>query len=281
MPSATDSPRLLGRWWIRSALYGFGCYAGLVLMLLFLENRLTFPLTTAAQYWQPPPVPTIQDVTLASSDGIHIHAWWLPVDNSDLAILYCHGNAGNLSQRGPAIVRMSKLLNASVLIIDYPGYGKSEGSPTEAGCYAAADAAHAWLVNEKKIAPRKILLFGASLGGGVTTDLATRTDCRALVLAKTFASLPDVASDLYWWLPAPKRWLMRNRFDNLAKIAQCKRPVFLAHGTADRLIPVTHSKRLYQAANEPKQFLELPGDHNDPLPEMMFTELKAFLDRHP
>src|SRR5207247_2148845 len=165
---------------------------------------------------------------------------------------------------------------------DYPGYGKSEGSPTEQGCYAAAYAANVWLTGAKKIAPQKIVLYGGSLGGGVVTDLASRKDHRALVLIKSFTSLPDVASSLYWWLPAPKRLLMRNRFDNLSKIGSIHRPVFLVHGSADGLIPHSHSVKLYEAANQPKLFISMPGgDHNDGLPDEVFTSLGQFLQENP
>ena len=265
--------------WLRSFLYVVVAYVGLVSMLLFFENWLVFHPAPAERDWVPKPeTSSIEDVTLTSADGTRIHAWWQPNRESKHALLYCHGNAGNLSHRGGSIVKLSKLLDVSVLIIDYPGYGKSAGSPTEKGCYLAADAAYAWLTDENKYAAKNILLYGASLGGGVIIDLASRKDHRALILVKTFTSLPDVASDLYWWLPAPKRWLMSNQFDSIAKIKSCRRPVFIAHGDADRIIPHTHGQRLAKAANEPNRFLTLAGaDHNDGLPEEFFTELKAFL----
>ncbi|MBM3993020.1 MAG: alpha/beta hydrolase [Planctomycetes bacterium] len=267
--------------WVRSALYIVLVYVGIVAMLLFFENWLVFQPTKAAQHWQPPPSPDIEDVELAAADGARIHAWWCPAKDSDPAILYCHGNAGNLSHRGNSIVKLRQKLNASVLIVDYPGYGKSEGAPTEQGCYSAADAGYDWLLSKKKFPPTKIILYGGSLGGGVVTDLASRKDHRALVLIKTFSSLPDVASDLYWWLPAPKSWLMSNRFESIQKIGSIRRPVFIAHGTADALIPFEHGKRLFAAANEPKCFYEMPGhDHNMPLPDAMFTALDEFLSKH-
>ena len=283
LPSKSPRSGLLFTPWIRSSLYILVGYVGLVSMLLFFENRLVFHPTTAAQHWQPPPPNAdIQDVTLHSTDGTRIHAWWCPAKDSDQAILYCHGNAGNLSHRGGAIAKLRQLLGASVLIIDYPGYGKSEGFSTEQGCYQAADAAYAWLTVEKKITPKKILLYGASLGGGVVTELAYRKDHRALVLIKTFTSLPDAAADIYWWLPAPKRFLMSNRFESLSKIGSIHRPVFIAHGTADTLIPHSHGERLFAAANKPKHFFPMLGaNHNDGLPEEFFTSLKEFLTEHP
>jgi fermentation-respiration switch protein FrsA (DUF1100 family) len=109
-------------------------------------------------------------------------------------------------------------------------------------------------------------------------DLASRKDHRALVLVKTFTSLPDAASHIYWWLPVPKHALMNNRFDSMSKLSSCRRPVFIAHGTSDGLIPFAHGEKLYQAANEPKRLFSMPGaDHNDSLPREFFTALQEFL----
>lgn len=265
--------------WLRSLLYVLVGYAGLVLMLVALENKLVYHPTTD---WAPPPNADIGDVELVCADGTPIHGWWCPAKDADLVLLYCHGNAGNLSWRGNSIVKLRELLGVSVLIIDYPGYGKSEGSPSEQGCYQSADAAYEWLADKKNFAPKKIVLYGGSLGGGVVVDLASRKDHLALVLVKTYTSLPDAACSLYWWLPVPIRSLMTNRFDSMSKIASCRRPVFVAHGTGDEFIPYAQGERLYQAANEPKRFFSIPGArHNDPLPEGFFTSLKEFLAKNP
>jgi uncharacterized protein len=270
--------QLAAKPWFRSLLYLAVSYGGLVLMLVFLENRLVYHPYSADASWIAKPIADIQDVDLKSADGTRLHAWWCPAADSDQAILYFHGNAGNLSWRGGSIVKLRNHLKISVLIVDYPGYGKSEGAPTEQGCYQAADAAYDWLTAEKKIAPRKISLYGASLGGGVAVDLASRKEHRALILIKTFTSLPDAASHLYWWLPVPKKALMTNRFDSLSKIGRCQGPVFIAHGTADTLIPYWQGEQLFEAAHEPKRFLPMPGkDHNDELPAEFFASLREFM----
>jgi fermentation-respiration switch protein FrsA (DUF1100 family) len=265
--------------WFRRLLRVLGLaactYLGVILVLAFFENWLVYHPTSANEDWQPPPSPEVKDVELTSADGTHIHAWWWPVADSEGAILYCHGNAGNLSHRGPTVEKICKALGESVLIFDYPGYGKSGGKPNEKGCYLAADAAYDWLI-EQKIDPAKIVIYGGSLGGGVAVDLASRKKHRALVLAKTFSSLPDVGQYLHPWLPV--RWVMRNRFDSLGKIGSCTSPVFVVHGTADTLIPFEFGKRLFEAANEPKQFMAAEGaDHNDPLPAEFFQKLDTFL----
>jgi fermentation-respiration switch protein FrsA (DUF1100 family) len=280
MNQSAETPRvgLLKKPWFRNLLYLTVGYGGLVLMLVSLENRLVYHPYRADASWIAKPIAEIEDVDLTSADGTRLHAWWCPDAKSEQAILYFHGNAGNLSWRGGSIVKLRNLLNLSVLIVDYPGYGKSEGSPSEQGCYLAADAAYDWLTAEKKIVPHKVSLYGASLGGGVAVDLASRKEHRALILVKTFTSLPDAASSLYWWLPVPKRALMTNRFDSLSKIGRCQRPVFIAHGTSDTLIPDSQGKALFKAANDPKRYVPMPGkDHNDELPPEFFTSLGEFL----
>jgi fermentation-respiration switch protein FrsA (DUF1100 family) len=253
-------------------------YIGIVLVLMLFENMLVYQPGSAAA-WRPPPSPDIQELKLACADGTAIHAWWLPCPKAKSALLYLHGNAGNLSGRGPTLLTLRERLGVSALIIDYPGYGKSEGRPSETGCYQAADAAYAWLTDTQKIASERILLWGVSLGGGVAVDLASRKPCQALILLKTFTSLPDVAGTIYPWVPT--HWLMRNRFDSLVKIGACRCPVFVTHGTADDLIPDTLGRRLYEAAHEPKEFFSMPGvGHNDPLTSAMFDALKAFLIKH-
>ncbi|HEY8503668.1 MAG TPA: hypothetical protein VIL46_03745, partial [Gemmataceae bacterium] len=124
-----------------------GTYLGIVVLFAWLENRLVYRPLTVSQWWEDPPDPAIEDVWLTAEDGTRLHAWWYPVDDSARgAVLICHGNAGNLSGRGNTVLRFGKELGRSVFIFDYPGYGKSEGKPGEARCYAAADAAYRWLV---------------------------------------------------------------------------------------------------------------------------------------
>lgn len=255
------------------------CYLGVLLVLPFLENRLLYHPLPATEDWLPPPNALVQDVELHTVHGTCIHAWWCPVKDwqpGQGAMLYCHGNAGNLSHRGEAIALWQQALGLSVLIFDYPGYGRSKGKPTEVTCYASADAAYDWLTRTMRLPPQSVLLYGDSLGGGVAVDLASRQPHRALILARTFTSIPDAAQSVYPWLPA--RWLVRNRFDNLEKIARCTRPVFIAHGTADRLIPFAQGRQLFEAAAEPKHFLAMAGlDHNDRLNAEFFSALRSFL----
>jgi fermentation-respiration switch protein FrsA (DUF1100 family) len=214
----------------------------------------------ASESWTDPGGLHVEDVELHTPGGTRIHAWWCPVPGSTGALLYAHGKAGNLSHR-VCNVALLQSLGESVLVFDYPGFGRSGGSPSESGCYAAADAAYDWLTQTRGIPAERILLFGRSLGGGVVTDLAVRRPHRALILCKTFTSIPDVASEHVPWVPTGL--LMHNRFDSLAKIGRCTRPVFVCHGTGDRRIACAEAERLFAAALEPKRLFLMPGEPHD------------------
>jgi fermentation-respiration switch protein FrsA (DUF1100 family) len=216
------------------------------------------------------------DVALETPNQVAIQARWYPQPGSTGAILYCPGNAGNLQGRAALVQDLWVNLGQSVLIFDYPGFGKSGGAPTEAGCYEAADAAYQWLVREAKMPPERILLYGESLGGGVAVDLATKRPHAALVLVRTFTSLPDVAD---YQLPVlPSSLIMTNRFDSVSKIGKCPKPVFIAQAELDKIIPVRQGEQLRRACQSPSQLFVLRGvGHNDPLPTDFYPALRAFL----
>ncbi len=263
--------RALFRWSL--FLLAFGITP--MLLLKPFENDLVYPATKAADGWSEPGDPETQDVWLNSADGTKIHAWYLPCDGAAGAIHFSHGNGGNLSHRGGSIRTLRDSFRRSVLIYDYPGYGKSDGRPTEAGVYAAADAAWDWLA--LKYPPERIVLFGESLGGGVAVELATRHDCAGLVLFSTFESLPKAAKAKIPWLPCET--LMSNRFDSASKIARVRKPVFIAHGDSDEVIPFSHSQRLFELANAPKKFRLRPGStHNMPYDPEVCEEARKFIE---
>src|SRR5262249_553553 len=186
-------------------------------------------------WWPPDSRLKVREVELIANDGKRLHAWWCPREGSQGAVLYCHGNAGNLSWRQTAMWDWLERFGESLPIFGHPRYGPREGSRNELGCYAAGEAAFAWLTKQQGIPAERVILYGKSLGGGVAVELATHHPHRALVLAKTFTSLPEMAQEVYPWLPG--RWLARTQFNNLAKLPQCAGPVFIAHGDCDGLIP--------------------------------------------
>lgn len=204
-----------------------------------------------------------EDVSLRAEDGVDLHGWWVPREGSDLTILFLHGNAGNISHRLGRIDFLHRL-EANVLIIDYRGYGKSEGKPSEEGLYLDAQAAYRHLVEQRKIPPERIVCFGKSLGGAVAVDLATRVESAGLIMESAFTSIKDMARRVVPILPA--HLLVRSRFDSLEKIPTLSVPILIIHGARDEVIPFDHGQRLFEAAKGKKDFLSIPdAGHNDVL----------------
>jgi hypothetical protein len=255
-------------------------YLGMIVFFKSIENGLVFRGDTEAEAWFEPTDPRTRNVLFALDDGTTLHGWWLPpVRPESGAFLFAHGNGGNVSFYGKIASDLWRVTGAGVLVFDYPGYGKCEGEPSEAGCYAAGDAAYRWLLRSGGFGPDRIILLGQSLGTGVAVELATRHEHRALVLMCPFTSLPAAAKYRFPFLPT--HTFMRSRFDSLAKIGRCPKPVFVVHGTADRTIPVRQGEELFAAANEPKEFLRLDGfTHNNLGCDEFYVPLAKFLDRH-
>jgi len=203
-----------------------------------------------------------EELTLTTQDGERLHAWLIPAAGEPRgALLLSHGNAGTIEDRLD-VARFFVDSHLSVLLYDYRGYGRSSGSPSEEGTYLDARAAWKELVERRGFAPARILLYGESLGGGVTSQLATEVKSGGVILHDTFSSLADAAAYHYPWLPV--RWLLRVHYDNLAKIGRISAPVLVIHSPDDEVIPFEQGERLFAAAAEPKEFLETVGAHNGP-----------------
>ena len=201
-----------------------------------------------------------QDVYLRSEDGVRLHGWYLPHPKARGSLLFFHGNAGNISHRLETL-KLFHGLGLAVLIIDYRGYGLSDGEPSEQGTYRDAEAAWQWLVAHQGEVPGRIVIFGRSLGGAIASWLAARHPPAALILESSFTSIPDMAASLYPFLPV--RWLSRFQYATLDRIATIDNPLWIAHSPDDEIIPYDQGRRLYDAAGEPKQFFQLRGGHND------------------
>ena len=248
-------------------------------MMVFEEAFEFFPSRYPDGIWQPAGL-KFEDAWFEAADGTKLHGWYVPCEHAKAAVLFSHGNGGNLTHRDDLLRVLHARVRVSVLIYDYRGYGRSQGKPSEAGILADARAARAWLAAREKLDPRKLVMMGESLGGAVAVDLAVREGARALVLQSTFSSLPDVAGYHYPWLPV--HWMMRTRLDSRRKIGQYHGPLLQTHGDADTIVPIQFGRRLFEAANEPKQFLVLPGhNHNDYLPYEYFKALTKFLAQLP
>ncbi|MEA3546234.1 MAG: alpha/beta hydrolase [Thermodesulfobacteriota bacterium] len=201
-----------------------------------------------------------ESVKLVTSDNVQLDGWYIPAPHARGVVLFCHGNAGNISHRLESLLLFNKL-GFSTLIFDYRGYGRSQGKPSEQGMYKDAEIAWQHLTQERGVPPPQIILFGRSLGAAVTAHLATIHTPAALILESCFTSVPDIAADLYPFLPV--RLLSRLDYNAIKKLENVPCPVLIAHSPNDEIIPYKHGRALYAAAKEPKRFLELRGGHND------------------
>ena len=236
----------------------FGLLLGL--LMLFETKLIFFPAKYPDGQWAFMERVGAEDVWLTTGDNVRIHAAWLQSGEPGPAVLFFHGNAGNLSGRLPFMAAIQEELGCSVLIVDYRGYGKSDGSPSEQGLYSDADAALAWLSN-KGFAPERVLVWGNSLGGGVATELATRHDVGALVLSSTFTSIPDMAKRSFPFIPSG---LVRTQFDNLGKVGRISAAIVIVHSRQDALIPYQMAEQLTEVASPGTQLVLLDGpDHNE------------------
>jgi len=221
-----------------------------------------------------------ETVDIRTGDGETLHAWWVPAADARGTVLFFHGNAGNISHRLDYL-QMFHRLRYSTLIVDYRGYGRSTGSPSEEGTYRDAEAAWDYLRGAREVRAQHLVLAGESLGGAVATWLAARVGPRAVLLFSTFTSATDLGAGIYWFLPV--RLISRLGYDNLAHLKRISSPVFIAHSREDDIVPYAHGRRLFDAASEPKAFLEMRGGHNDGFVfarKEWVAELAAFLDRH-
>lgn len=199
-------------------------------------------------------------VWLTTSDGVRLLAWYIPHASPRGVVLFCHGNAGNISHRLDT-VRVLASMGLSVLLFDYRGYGESEGEPTEEGTYKDAQAAWEYLTIAREIPAREVIVWGRSLGGGVASWLAAEHTPRALILESTFTSIPDLGVRVYRWLPV--RLLARIHYATERRLAAISCPVLVIHSPQDEVVPYDLGRRLYDAARPPRRFLEIEGPHND------------------
>ncbi len=244
---------------MRTALVVAVAYAVVVLLACALQDRLIF--FPGRELWATPESRGLEyeDVDFAASDGTRLHGWHVPARGDAPTVLFCHGNAGNISHRLDSIEIFHRI-GASVFIFDYRGYGRSEGSPTEQGVYSDVDGAWRWLTVERGVDPARIMLFGRSLGGAVAAFAAERHAPAGLILESTFTSLADVGRAHYFFLPV--KLMVGDAFDTLGRLERIACPVLVAASPEDEVVPGRHGTALYEAARGPKMFLPLVGDHN-------------------
>ena len=242
-------------------------YLGLLVLLRLSESRLLYAPGPPGPLAPPPSHLGLapERVELPTADGVTLVAWIVrapPARRAGRWLLVCHGNGGNLADGGrPEHYAGLRALGLDVLAFDYRGYGESGGRPSEAGLYRDADAAYRYLRDVLGVPPERIVLFGHSLGSAVAVELATRVPAAGLVLEGALSSVPDRAQELYPLFPV--RWIARSRYASIERIGRVRIPKLFLHARADEVVPMSHSRRLYDAAPPPKMFVPLAGGHSD------------------
>ncbi len=224
-----------------------------------------------------------EDVFFEASDGVRLHGWFVPGE-SDVTLLWFHGNAGNIGNRARNIALLHERVGVKIFIFDYRGYGRSEGGVTERGTYLDAEAALAYLRSREDVNADRFALFGRSLGAAVAVEIAARHQFHAVILETPFTSIADMAKRLYPVLSAifPVGAVVKSKYDALSRIKDVHAPLLVLHGDADDIVPLDIGRRLYDAANEPKRFYTIEGaGHNDTYlvgGEPYFEELRRFIE---
>ncbi|MFZ5448555.1 MAG: alpha/beta hydrolase [Thermodesulfobacteriota bacterium] len=218
-----------------------------------------------------------EDVWFDTADRVKLHGWWVPKPGAPVFVWF-HGNAGNISHRLENIKLLHDLVGVQVFIFDYREYGRSQGRISREGTFLDAEAAYRYVTESRGVPTADVVLFGRSLGTALATDLAVRNPCRALVLESAFTNSSDMAKML---APFLFDWRPKVPYDNLGKIGKIQVPVLIIHGDHDEIIPVEMGRRVFLAANSPKDLYIIPGaHHNDTYMvggKEYFRRLKAFI----
>jgi len=236
-------------------------YLALVLLMWLFQARLLYQPMGRTLVGNPSDIGLEwQDVHLTTADDVRLHAWWIPARESRGVLLFFHGNAGNISHRSYSIDQFNRL-GLSVLIVDYRGYGQSEGRPTERGTALDARAAWHWLTDEQGVDPDNTVIFGRSLGAAVAAELATEVQPGGVILESPFRSVPDLGQRLYPFLPV--RWLSRLQYPVIEYVQEIRSPMLVIHSRDDEIIPYSEGEAVYHAASEPRRLLTIRGGHNN------------------
>jgi uncharacterized protein len=251
-----DKASLFGQLARIARILVFAYLAVLALARIFESHLVFFPNEPGRLDgdWRPQGLP-IEDVWLRTSDGVTLHAWWIPAENGKFTFLAFHGNAGNIANRADVYTFLHET-PANVLAVEYRGYGRSEGSPGEAGLYRDSEAAYEYLVQAKRIAPRTIISFGQSLGSAVAAHLAANAEVGGVILEAPFPSLSAMARRVFWFVPGIGLTVL-TQFQTRKQLVRINAPVLVVHCTQDPVIPPELEEQVYQAAKAPKFILRV------------------------
>ena len=221
-----------------------------------------------------------QDLFFTTADGVRLNGWFIPHRDARITLVWFHGNAGNIGHRVENIKLLHDKVKVNIFIFDYRGYGRSEGSVSEAGTYQDGAAALQFVRKQPGVEAENLIIFGRSLGAAVAAEMASRFDSRGLILESPFISIREMAKSVFPLLPIGP--LLQTRYDNLEKIVKIKVPLLVLHGDRDEVIPYEHGKRVFAAAPGPKDFYTINGaGHNDTYivgGDAYFQRLRSFIE---
>jgi len=241
-----------------AGILGAGMFLGLERYLIYAPERR---LEITPRHEGLP----FEDARFAAADGPLLHGWWIPAPGARVTLLWCHGNAGNISHRVDNASKLHRRLGVNVLLFDYRGYGQSAGGfgdLSEEATYRDAEGALAFLRSRPELSRTRLVYFGRSLGAAVAVELARREPPAGLILESPFTSIREMANHLLPFLPIGG--LVGTRYDSLGKIPGIRVPLLLLHGDRDDVVPFEQGRRLFEAANPPKTFYAIRGArHND------------------
>lgn len=251
---------------------------GLILIYLrYIEKHTIFYPTKEIEFSPHEIGLDFEDIFFKTLDNVRLNGWFIPAKDARYTILFCHGNAGNISHRIDKL-KFFKQLGCNVFIFDYRGYGKSEGKPFENGLYIDVKSAYDYLLS-RKINAAQIIGYGESLGGAVITDLAYKNKICALIVDSTFPRGKDMAKYIYPFIPY---WVFSTRLDSASKIKSINIPKLIIHSLNDEIVPYALAQKLYRICAPPKEFLQVHGGHNSCFyeSENLFRErITDFLNR--
>ena len=203
-----------------------------------------------------------EDLYFVTGEGVRLNGWYIPHPDAALTLLWCHGNAGNISHRVQNIRLLHDKLRVNIFIFDYRGYGRSEGSISEAGTYLDGLAAAEFLRERYGVKPSQLVIFGRSLGAAVAAELAGRIESLILILESPFVSVPEMARAVFPLLPVGR--FLSTQYNTMEKVQRVRSPLFILHGEQDEVVPFAQGRKVFSAAAEPKRFYAIRGaGHND------------------
>ena len=235
-------------------------YAILAWSVYFMQSSFIYRPVRNVPYTPSDMDLVYEKVALKTDDGLKIAAWFIPCEKAKMTVLFCHGNGGNMAHRLDTINIINEL-GLNCLIFDYRGYGDSQGKTTENGTYLDAQAAWKWLTHKKGIKAEQIIIFGRSLGGSIAANLAARTIPAGLILESAFTSFAAIGAKYYPYLPV--KLFAAFSYNTVASLRKINCPLLIMHSKRDEIVPYEFSPQIYEAANEPKEFVEILGCHND------------------